>query len=601
MDTEALATSTIQRILARCDHLDASISTGDKVPLTDGHIDLYSNATHKSNKYLVGRVQLQVKGKTLEPRAAVPSAFRLKRVDLEGYLKLSGVLFFAVFIREDTEEELPHYAILNPFRIQREISSKPEFQETIAIDLKPLPTETKRVEGIIRLAHQMRGEQPGQALDPDLIERITEISLFTDGSVDFDEPVHLHPEQQDYSVRLTMEGGLQTAAQLELKVVPPEYVGEPANLTVSSGDIEFTTVTRRRIDKSTVALELSESLSIHLGEPSEGELRGEIKWSLHHVLAQRMRDLGFILGCVDNSGFSIGGSFVGWDLGKIADEDELRRHYAHLQTICEVLDFVGARTDLIDLSEVTEKRHQQLRDLHPALVGKKEIRPDSPSHPGRILQPIGRWSIELLCFEGSKPGSLRVQHLLDPDLERQFLGQEERDEGTVYFPATPYELIDEEEFARTLNLGLDRVVEIYSRISEYDTTSGKATATVLKLIEAADQVDARRDEFLESAENLNTWLIEQYGNDPSTLINRFQIVRRLRDLTQEERSQIRTLRQAVRFGEEELPAAFIEVSCAILLDDAEEAEFYFTQLTADQQQQMVSWPIWTLHKRAKSY
>lgn len=596
MDTETLATSTIQGILARCRHVGSIINTGDKIPLTDGHIDLYSDANQSNDKF-VGRVLVQVKGKVLEPGAAVPTTFRLKRVDLEGYLKLSGVLFFAVFIKEDTEEELPRYAILNPFRLQRKLNSTAGTQATIAVDLKPLPTDTKRLESIVILSHQMRAEQPGRALDSDLVDRIAEISLVTDGSVDFDEPVHLDPDQQDYSVMLTTKGGFQTAAQFQLQIVPSEYIGEPADVAVASGEIEFTNATRRKIDKSTVSLELSEHLSIHLGDPSKGAFKGEIKWSHHNMLDQRMRDLGFILGCLDNSGFSIGGSFVKCDLGTISDEDELRRHYAHLQLIGEVLDFVGARTDLVDLSEVTNKRHQQLRDLHPALVGKKEVKPNSPEKAGRILQPVGQWTIELLCFEGSEPGSLRIQHLLDSDLQRQFLGQEERDDGTVYFPATPYELIDESNIPHTLNLRLDRVVEIYSRISEYETTSGKATGTVLKLLNAADQVEARRDEFLKAAEALNAWLTEQYGDGAASIINRLQVARRRRVLTQEERCEVRALRQSARSGDEQFPAALIEVSGAILLGDMEEADFYFAQLTMGQQQEMRSWPIWTLRKR----
>ncbi len=99
MDVEELACSEVRRAFSRCRGVKTIIRSSDSTPFTDGHIDLYKNDALKAEDH-VGRVQVQVKGRTIKAGGLGRPSFRVRVVDLRAYLD-GGYLYFVVDVAAD--------------------------------------------------------------------------------------------------------------------------------------------------------------------------------------------------------------------------------------------------------------------------------------------------------------------------------------------------------------------------------------------------------------------------------------------------------------------------------------------------------------------
>lgn len=591
MDVEATSVMHTALTIGECPHLTPFLDQKDKVPHTDGHIDVRSDRSQPKDSNFTHRAYVQVKGRTLAKGRKPQKSFSTKREKLEAYLRIRGVLLFVVYIEKDTHDKHISYSLLTPLELDHMLKQNPK-EKSISAPLKPLPEDRSEIEVLVKFMAQAHNENPAALASESLWERAQDISIITSHRIDASKPIRLNPSEHDYTVKLTTEDGAQAFAHnQEILLMPQSYVGVPLDKPIRSGDVVFQEPKVRQVDDHTGAIDLSETLTIQRSTLEGDKGQGQLQWALNDSFDQRLKDLGFLLSAVDNSGYYVGDRFFRWELKAITEEAGLRRHYHHLQRIAELFEFMGARTDLLDLSQLEERRHQQLWHLYDALVEKKEMSPDHPTRAGRILQPLGDWAIELFSQEGSEPGMFRITHLMDPDLQHLIYAHNETDEGPAGFPVTAYEVFKEEgDFSKVLNLGLNRIVEAYSAISEYDHTDEAATHTVLELINAADRAPVRLEELQEAAERLNAWLLSQYGEEASHVVNGLQILYRRRGLEQKERARLRALRRQVLQDEVNMATEFA-FSCSVLLGDREEAGDHFDALSEARQEVVRGWPI----------
>lgn len=589
MDIEQLAVNKISDMIAHCPRLVSYIAKNDKTPLTDGHIDIHASDRRPQNANFRGRVPVQVKGRSASAKRQQSRSFAIARSSLEAYLKDSGVLYFVVYVDPISGKRAPYYAILNPFKIA-EILQGNSPKASFPVQLQPFPREPSKIERILDLAYQTRSENPDVGMDPSLLSRVQEITLYTDGTINIYEPVTLRRDERDFSVVVKTSGGMRFPVDGVFTITPADYIGEPANITLRNGDFEFQNPTRRRISPDTVELELSEGLKFRL-QLSDTGISGNFAMNLQDSLAGRFKDIGFFLSCTDSASFWIDGREVQFDVSGVVGSDELRSHFQYLQKLKELFEGLSVDVGLISLETITEAQGKQLVHLHRALIEGQEVSQDF-DRPGRVLQPVGIWGIELLCVRGRQPGQWRYQGLFDPDLDQQFAAKAEG-EDSQFFLLTPYDLIDDERLPYTLNLRLGSVVGAYEKVSDYPEIPAYANRLVLRLIKAADEVSMRRAEFLHAANDLNNWLISQEGETPFHLINKWQIAVRNDGLTPDERKAIRALkRTSARDGSEY--SALVEAACAILLGDVEDIEDCLLQLEGEELEQLRSWPVWTL-------
>ncbi len=595
MNVELQAVTKIVQMVSKCPHLEPVIDSNDKTPLTDGHIDVYSSKKHSKENY-DGRVIVQVKGRMLSGKKSIPRTFPITKTDLVGYQKGPGVLYFVVYVDPSADKLIPAYILLSPFRIQRLIKEMAG-QKQIGVRLKPLPADPSKIEGIVNLAAKSADEKPAVRIDRGQLKDLSRITIYTDGSLNLNVPVKLTRADYDFTLVFETTGGTTLPVDEELFITPHEYVGEVTELAVASGDFVFRNPIRRRVDEDTVELELSEGLKIQRSSTGKATT-GSVSLTMRKTLRERFNDIGFYLACIDNQVFSLDGVESKVEVASVNDQSDLREHFEYLTTLMSLCAHLQVDSSLVELESLEGKRGRQLVGLHGVMIGGEEIS-DAHHETGRILQPMGLWSIQLLVTQDSTDGKWLCRDLFHPELGRQFVASGEDKTGELQISrVTPYEIVEREKLPYMLNLHLYNLVNAYNDIFEYPDTAGHANATVLNLIRAADAGTIRKSEFLDAASSLNNWLISKQGGLPNHQINDWQIAVRNGQLTSDQRPGIRSLKSQASRNEIEEPL-FVETACAILLGDDEETAYCLSCLDDAQLFELQDWPIWDLHNAAK--
>lgn len=594
MNIEQKAVGRVNDAILDCDHLAPYIASIDRVPLTDGHIDIHSSAEHTKATF-VGRVNVQVKGKTVKNLDRYSKTYPVERADLEGYHKDGGVLYFVVFMGERGQSPKVHYKVLTPFGIDELLKNMKPAQKSKTISLKKLPAGSDRIEKILNVALQAKREVPGSQLDAALLEHITGMKLYTDGNIPFDEPMILDRTNQDFTIEFKTAGGMVGALDGQFEYVPEEYMRRQVDIPVTCGKFAFESPFQRRISKYLTEVELSPGLKLTVPDADESEAVGSVSFTTQRNLESRYKDLGFLLECAVTGEIRFGEAAAQIQVNQFLDDhEELESHFRFLTELRELVVGVHGNPDLVDLEALDQRRIQQLAHLKPMLLEGIE-RKQEFDRPMRLRQPLGEWNIELVFLEGKEPGKWRCVDLFSKELHPCFVKYDldAPEDEPVAVRVTPYDILEVEELGKCLNLNLEHILEAYEPFAIYSPTRVEANHTVLKLIHAADKYESRKDEFLDAATRLNEWLVENEGEEPRHLINQLQLKYRTSQLDEADMRKIRAIkREASR--NTAAPTSTIEVACAILMQDFDEARECFELLNDEEQENMSKWPIWKL-------
>jgi hypothetical protein len=99
-----------------------------------------------------------------------------------------------------------------------------------------------------------------------------------------------------------------------------------------------------------------------------------------------------------------------------------------------------------------------------------------------------------------------------------------------------------------------------------------------------DEDNLQHDKFVKTAIELCDWLIEKDRNSYVYQTNKYQAIKRLRKLSDDEKKEIIAI-------SEETGESAIKLACKLLLDNQLEAEYYFDKLSEEQRESFRLMPI----------
>lgn len=596
VDVEALAVAKIQAMIARCPHLKPFIASNDKTPFTDGHIDVYSGLGQKKADWL-GRVSVQVKGRSHSGKQSAQISFSISRIDLLGFQRDSGVLYFYVAV-DKRGRCTPYYALLSPFTIEHFLNSAPATQGSISVLFKRFPNQPVEIERIVALALKTRDQRTSLGFDSDVFQRMKSLTVHSAIDLNLSAPLRLAPDELDYALELTTEGGLTLPLSGELHIYPQTYMEQSTDIAIGAGGITYERVSTRRIDAETVEVRLGPAVTLTMRENGTQRI-WNVSYTAPGNFVERLKATRFLIGLIEKQGVEINGAAIplGGATGDVAGYlDELHGHLSTLGELEELFEHLGVESAVVDLDEIGGDAFNWLKALHRAFVGGEELRNES-GDTARGLVHLGRWAVMLMTVRGSEPDTWRYIDPFDPAAPHMFRWSAEDDDGANAFPVTAYDIVEQEHLPTILNLRLDRILDAYEPIADSDRTMGLANQRVLALVLAADSTEERKEEFLRAAGALNEWIIEHEGETPVHLINRWQIIHRATGLAPEHLNAIRALKRQARRRSAAM-AEEIDLSCAILLGDAEEVDYLLGELAEDKLATIRTWPIWNLRPTA---
>ncbi|WP_157421524.1 hypothetical protein [Agromyces sp. Leaf222] len=594
MDVEALAVAKIQGMVGRCPHLKPFIASNDKTPFTDGHIDVYNGAGQKKTDW-IGRVTVQVKGRTRSGKQPLDPTFSISRTDLLAFQRDSGVLYIYVAVSKEGRCA-PYYALLSPFTIEHYLGQIPVDQKTISVSFKKLGNDPREIERIVGVALKTKNQSLSLGFEPALFEQMKSLTLYSAADLNLDEPIVLTPGEVDYALEMTTEGGMSVQLGGVLHIIPQQYTEQTLDVRIGAGGVTFEQATVRRIDALTVEVRLGECLTLVMRDTDQKRM-----WNVSFVaqsnFAARLKAAEFLIGLVESGAIEINGEVT--PLGQRAldmrrEIGQFRGHLASLSQLRELFERLGVDGSLVDLDELESEQIINLQALHRSFVGGEEIHNDNGEVTRSVLN-VGRWALMILTVPGSKPNTWRYVDPFDPEAPHMFRWSADGDDENSGFPVTAYDTIEEEYLPILLNLHLDSILDAYEAIADQEPTMGLANQRVLALILAADASELRRNEFLRAADLVNEWVIRHVGEKTAHLINKWQILWRRNELTPADRKSIRALKSQMSRRLDPMSEE-AELACALLLGDDDEADYLIGQMAATKLGAVQSWPIWKLKR-----
>lgn len=598
MDLEKLATSAIEKEIAKTDLLSSFINSGDREPCWDGHI--YIHEDKKKTKKNIKKVAAQVKGKAVRTRDAKRTiSYPISCDDLRAYMMNGGTVFFVVYLNKDTGDVLQiYYVSLLPVMVKKLLDEK-KSQRTISVKFHKFPADNARKTELFLNFYEESKKQvsfAGKDLPnvDDLIKKgLLENISFSYTGLGACPDTRLLPKIID-GKSLTLYANIKGGTA----PIPIEYFDEITNITTSKDtNIPISVKGHIYYDKvKTIAtadtIEQQIGSSVKIIAPNVDKVDSSIKIHLNinltGTLTEQIEALEFIIALVDNEAFNFGDAefpakFPQSELDRMGacNFPEMLSNRKHIK---EVLDSMNVKKDL-ELSKCTSDDIDNLMRIVNSIGDHRIIRGEiDEKNPGQKIK-IANLTVAVVYIKAN--GGYRIYDFFGNRFDVKWAP-----EGMEPVEVSQFMMMRPDDYLTLDNLDLEKVVENFKIIPPSTTHFELSNNCMLSMLNAYDK--APNPELLNAARQMNVWL-EQHTDFLSSEIvtlNRLQIELRERPLEFSEKQELYTIATTAK-------DEFQRLGAFLLLDEQEEARKIFDTLEEDRLNLFKGFPIYKFYKYAE--
>lgn len=569
--------------------LEPEIPEGDKGKVTDGFVYIYSilpnaQSDHSLKNGFVGRLPVQVKGRLVSKTGIPPRSFSLKRHELENLAKVGGaVLLVAGLPRQGSDKPVPLYADLAPDNVRFALEQMKPKQKEKAIKLKRFPTEPDEILSLI--LHLQKRFSLNSVISPndDSMRNADGLTVVTPEAVDYSRPQLFGGPGSSAIITVNYPDRESQVIDAILQVTPEAYgLVKIDDLVISCGDVEFDDIRRRRRSDGRVELYISPGISFVLTSTRDCTFHLRFQTRLYFV----SKDVAFLQNLKEGCAVRFNGADTFTFGGNLADFDAHTSASPYLQDLNSLCTHFGIDSKLFPVADLPGASIEALRKLtlHLFHDGRMEL---ESTVPMRHVVELHEQQLQLLWSDWD--GSWNVLSFFDPSKMSIGAVLNDSESGNPEL-VTAYEFFNASELTSILNLNPGQIIEGYRGIGG-ERALELASGTVQKLLAAADRKPERRREFLDMADELNRWIVE---NDPGNVfveLNEMQIKYRFGTLDCADLEFIENTWRAARRMEFDEDSLVIELASSILLDRCDGASYLLGQMMPEERVEFEKSPI----------
>lgn len=598
MDLEKLATSAIEKEIAKTDLLSSFINSGDKEPCWDGHI--YIHEDKKKTKKNIKKVAAQVKGKAVRTRDAKRTiSYPISCDDLRAYMMNGGTVFFVVYLNKDTGDVLQiYYVSLLPVMVKKLLDEK-KSRRTISVKFHKFPADNARKTELFLNFYEESKKQvsfAGKDLPniDDLIKKgLLENISFSYTGLGACPDTRLLPKIID-GKSLTLYANIKGGTA----PIPIEYFDEITNITTSKDtNIPISVKGHIYYDKvKTIAtadtIEQQIGSSVKIIAPNVDKVDSSIKIHLNinltGTLTEQIEALEFIIALVDNKAFNFGDAefpakFPQSELDRMEAYNfpEMLSNRKHIK---EVLDSMNVKKDL-ELSKCTSDDIDNLMRIVNSIGDHRIIRGEiDEKNPGQKIK-IANLTVAVVYIKAN--GGYRIYDFFGNRFDVKWAP-----EGMEPVEVSQFMMMRPDDYLTLDNLDLEKVVENFKIIPPSTTHFELSNNCMLSMLNAYDK--APNPELLNAARQMNVWLGQHtdFLSSEIVTLNRLQIELRERPLEFSEKQELYTIATTAK-------DEFQRLGAFLLLDEQEEARKIFDTLDEDRLNLFKGFPIYKFYKYAE--
>lgn len=598
MDLEKLATSAIEKEIAKTDLLSSFINSGDREPCWDGHI--YIHEDKKKTKKNIKKVAAQVKGKAVRTRDAKRTiSYPISCDDLRAYMMNGGTVFFVVYLNKDTGDVLQiYYVSLLPVMVKKLLDEK-KSRRTISVKFHKFPADNARKTELFLNFYEESKKQvsfAGKDLPnvDDLIKKgLLENISFSYTGLGACPDTRLLPKIID-GKSLTLYANIKGGTA----PIPIEYFDEITNITTSKDtNIPISVKGHIYYDKvKTIAtadtIEQQIGSSVKIIAPNVDKVDSSIKIHLNinltGTLTEQIEALEFIIALVDNEAFNFGDAefpakFPQSELDRMEAYNfpEMLSNRKHIK---EVLDSMNVKKDL-KLSKCTSDDIDNLMRIVNSIGDHRIIRGEiDEKNPGQKIK-IANLTVAVVYIKAN--GGYRIYDFFGNRFDVKWAP-----EGMEPVEVSQFMMMRPDDYLTLDNLDLEKVVENFKIIPPSTTHFELSNNCMLSILNAYDK--APNPELLNAARQMNVWLGQHtdFLSSEIVTLNRLQIELRERPLEFSEKQELYTIATTAK-------DEFQRLGAFLLLDEQEEARKIFDTLEEDRLNLFKGFPIYKFYKYAE--
>lgn len=598
MDLEKLATSAIEKEIAKTDLLSSFINSGDREPCWDGHI--YIHEDKKKTKKNIKKVAAQVKGKAVRTRDAKRTiSYPISCDDLRAYMMNGGTVFFVVYLNKDTGDVLQiYYVSLLPVMVKKLLDEK-KSRRTISVKFHKFPADNARKTELFLNFYEESKKQvsfAGKDLPnvDDLIKKgLLENISFSYTGLGACPDTRLLPKIID-GKSLTLYANIKGGTA----PIPIEYFDEITNITTSKDtNIPISVKGHIYYDKvKTIAtadtIEQQIGSSVKIIAPNVDKVDSSIKIHLNinltGTLTEQIEALEFIIALVDNEAFNFGDAefpakFPQSELDRMEAYNfpEMLSNRKHIK---EVLDSMNVKKDL-KLSKCTSDDIDNLMRIVNSIGDHRIIRGEiDEKNPGQKIK-IANLTVAVVYIKAN--GGYRIYDFFGNRFDVKWAP-----EGMEPVEVSQFMMMRPDDYLTLDNLDLEKVVENFKIIPPSTTHFELSNNCMLSMLNAYDKTP--NPELLNAARQMNVWLGQHtdFLSSEIVTLNRLQIELRERPLEFSEKQELYTIATTAK-------DEFQRLGAFLLLDEQEEARKIFDTLEEDRLNLFKGFPIYKFYKYAE--
>ncbi|SHI11223.1 hypothetical protein [Sporanaerobacter acetigenes] len=587
MDIEIIATSSIEKLISRNSYLKPAINNNDKIPVWDGDVIVYGTKDlNKKKENLIGRVPVQVKGHKVENISdsnLQVIKFRVKKEDMKKYLTDGGVIYFVVYIDEDTEKIF--YNSLLPLDLERLIK-RYDNQKTFEIEFKSLPTKDRELADVFLDFIQNRKRQQGTLIPgilyTDDIEKIqNEIKEFKfsystiepKGSIPFRELT-----TRDFYLYAKPKG---IGNPIPFERVSNAIINIQHKFKISVGEKTYYEDAYIQWEKGQSRIVCGKSVTLNLKDTTSSNIGlFNINVKFKGTLNEQLNDLYFIKALINTEELIIDGHSVPYSNFKFDNNEHLFARISDLELLKQRLEYYGVKTDF-NLEAITEEDDFKISFLMDEKPSMKRYKINL-AKAGVLGLEIANISILLFAEENIEEGYYKIKSYFENAWKvKYYLRETDEDVQMSQF------LILDKKGLLADNINSRKIIEDIKRNHSGNKNIVYVNTFLLEAIKAYDEYSPQQMELRYLIENLSEWLYNESKED-YIFLNLAQVKYRLGTLDKYDIDKI------IDIGKLNKDNIEIQAGISILLKKKEDAKELIKDMNSELKDLFMSYPIYHL-------
>ena len=586
---EIMAIIKLEDCLNRSSYLRPDIKKNDKTPSWDGSVWLYNNNNPKRKKIdFEIQIPVQVKGETNPNILDEKINTNIKKSDLKNYLRGGGVIFFVIRMK-DFDNYRIYYETLNPFKLKWYIKSMKN-RKSINVKLNSFPKDN--IDEVTDIFFNFSNDMNKQPFDNIFSlnefqkyhpEGFNSLSLHYHG-IQYKNPME-YLIDREVTVYANHSFGNISKPVASVKITEIE---QEISSPVLIENVEYYPKYKFSQSKEEFKITLGNSFSY-----ISSIEKSSFKLNFQGTLTERITDTQFVLALYKTKHFSItfnekepftiSISETEEKIDFLKEADCLSKYLDYLLEIKKVLEILKVDVDL-DFNNFTKKDEENINLLISAILYNKPQRltVNNGENIGSFINKINICNISvLIVFLKENDG----KYILSNFFIDRYTATYQISADKEPFKVSAFLSLTKNDFITVSNIDYDIIYKSFLNLKAKKELFEMTNQFVLNMIDTYDQ--SKKMILLETSLKILDWVLinDCFTNHEVTLLNRIQIIKRMRALSDNELSQLNTIITTSN-DENNLTGAYL------LLGNVDMANYHFKKLPESEQEEFKKYPIY---------